>query len=133
MMTMVLDTSAVIAVLTGETTADRLLAAMATDPVRRISAASVVECSLVLLGRYGEVGEPQLDLFLRETKVEVVAVDEEQARLARDAAIRFGRGRHAAGLNYGDCFSYALAVATDDPLLFVGEDFSRTDVRVAPW
>lgn len=130
---MVLDTSAVIAVLAREATADRLLVAMVTDPVRRISAASVVECSLVLLGRYGEVGEPQLDLFLRETKVEVVAVDEEQARLARDAAIRFGRGRHAAGLNYGDCFSYALAVATDDPLLFVGEDFSRTDVRVTPW
>lgn len=130
---MVLDTSAVIGVLTGEATADRLLAAMATDPVRRISAASVVECSLVLLGRYGEVGEPQLDLFLREIDAEVVAVDEEQARLARDAAIRYGRGRHAACLNYGDCFSYALAVATGDALLFVGEDFSLTDVRVAPW
>lgn len=130
---MVLDTSAVIGVLTGEATADRLLAAMATDPLRRISAASVVECSLVLLGRYGEVGEPQLDLFLREIDAEVVAVDEEQARLARDAAIRYGRGLHPASLNYGDCFSYALAVATGDALLFVGEDFSRTDVRVAPW
>lgn len=128
---MVLDTSAVIAILTGEGMASRLLAAIQADPVRRISAASVVECSLVLLGKYGEVAEPQLDLFLREIGAEVVPVGEEHARLARDAAARFGRGRHPAALNFGDCFSYALAIATEEPLLFVGDDFSRTDVPVA--
>jgi ribonuclease VapC len=63
----------------------------------------------------------------------VVPVGEEHARLARDAAIRFGRGRHPAGLNFGDCFSYALAAAGDEPLLFVGEDFARTDIRSVLW
>lgn len=130
---MVLDTSAVIAVLVGESSADRLLAAIQADPVRRISVASVVEDSLVLLGRYGESAEPQLDLFLREIGADVIAVGEEHARLTRDAAVRFGRGRHPAGLNFGDCFSYALATACLEPLLFVGDDFSRTDVAVASW
>lgn len=130
---MVLDTSAVIALLLNESSGPKLLLALQSAPVRRISAATVVECSLVLLGRYGEAAEPQLDLFLREIGAEVVPVGEEHARLARDAAIRYGRGRHAAGLNYGDCFSYALALATDEPLLFVGDDFSRTDVAAVPW
>jgi ribonuclease VapC len=129
----VLDTSAVIALLTSEAPASRLLVALQADSVRRISAASVVECSLVLLSRYGEVAEPSLDLFLREIGADVVPVGEEHARLARDAAARFGRGRHPAGLNFGDCFSYALAIAAGEPLLFVGADFSATDVSVAPW
>lgn len=119
--------------LVGESTADRLVSAMKSDPIRSISTATVVESSLVLLGRYGEVAEPQLDLFLREIGAEVVPVGEEHARLARDAAARFGRGRHPAALNFGDCFSYALAVARNEPLLFVGDDFARTDVPVAPW
>ena len=130
---MILDTSAVIALLTNEAAAGRLLAAIQADSVRRISTATVVECSLVLLGRYGEVAEPQLDLFLREIGAEVVPLGEEHARLARDAAARFGRGRHPAALNFGDCFSYALAIASEEPLLFVGDDFSRTDVPVVSW
>ena len=89
--------------------------------------------ALVLLGRYGEAGEPQLDRFLRGIGAEVVAVGESQANLARDAALRFGRGRHPAGLNFGDCFSYALSMARDEPLLFVGDDFSQTDVKVSRW
>lgn len=130
---MVLDTSAILAVLTSEASAERLVDAIRSDPLRRVSTATVVQCSLVLLGRYGETAEPQLDLFLREIGAEVVPVGEEHARLARDAAIRFGRGRHPAGLNFGDCFSYALAAAGDEPLLFVGEDFARTDIRPVLW
>lgn len=130
---MVIDTSAIIAMLTSEPTADRLVAALEADPTRLVSAATVVEAALVLLGRYGEAGEPQLDRFLRGIGAEVVAVGESQANLARDAALRFGRGRHPAGLNFGDCFSYALSIARNEPLLFVGDDFSQTDVKVSGW
>ena len=128
---MILDTSALIAILIGEPVAPRLLAALELDPVRQVSAGSVLECSLVLLGRYGEVAEPQLDLLLRQLGVIVVDFSEDQARIARDAAARYGRGRHLAALNYGDCFSYALAMASGEPLLFVGDDFARTDVPAA--
>jgi ribonuclease VapC len=130
---MVIDTSAVVAILAAEPGADRLVRAIEAESVRLMSAATVVECSLVLLGRYGEEGEAQLDRFLRATGTEVVPVGEEQVELARHAALAFGRGRHSAGSNYGDCFSYALAVVRDEPLLFVGDDFSQTDVRVSGW
>ena len=130
---MVVDTSAIIAILTRETSADRLVTAMEADSTRLVSAATVVESALVLLGRYGEAGEPQLDRFLRGIGADVVPVGEEQVNVARDAALRFGRGRHPAGLNFGDCFSYALAVTRDEPLLFVGDDFSKTDVRASEW
>ena len=130
---MVLDTSAIVAILLGEPPADRLVVAVEADRTRLVSAATVVEASLVLLGRYGETGEPELDRLLRAFGAEVVPVGEEQANLARHAALRYGRGRHAAGQNFGDCFSYALAVARDEPLLFVGDDFPQTDVRVVGW
>jgi len=130
---MVLDTSAVMAVLLHEPIADRLVSAMEADRTRLISAASVVESSLVLLGRYGEAGEALLDRLLRGIGAEVVPVGEEQVVLARDAALRFGRGRHPAALNFGDCFSYALSVTRGEPLLFVGDDFSKTDVEACRW
>ncbi len=130
---MVIDTSAIMAILTREPTADRLVAAVEADATRLVSAATVVEAALVLLGRYGEAGEPQLDRLLRGIGAEVVPVGEQQVNLARDAALRFGRGRHPAGLNFGDCFSYALSMARDEPLLFVGDDFSQTDVKVSGW
>ncbi len=130
---MVIDTSAIMAILTREPAADRLAAAVEADATRLVSAATVVEAALVLLGRYGEAGEPQLDRLLRGIGAEIVPVGEEQANLARDAALQFGRGRHPAGLNFGDCFSYALSVARDEPLLFVGDDFSQTDVKVSGW
>jgi len=129
----VLDTSAVIAILTSDPSASRLLTAIEGAPIRRIATASVVESAMVLLARWDETAEPQLDLFLRTIGAEMVPVGEEHMLLARDAAVRFGKGRHAAGLNFGDCFSYALAVAAGEPLLFVGEDFGRTDVIVAAW
>ena len=130
---MVIDTSAMIAMLMREPSADRLVAAVEADRTRLVSEGTVVEASLVLLGRYGDAGDTQLDRLLRGIGVEVVPVGEEQVALARDAALRFGRGRHPAALNFGDCFSYALAVARSEPLLFVGDDFSKTDVEVCRW
>lgn len=129
---MVIDTSALTAILQNEEGADRLLAAIERDSVRLVSAATVLELSLVVMGRYGKGAEPLLDRFLRDLGVTVVAFDSEQLAIARDAAARFGRGRHAAALNFGDCFAYALSVARDEPLLCVGEDFGQTDVAIAP-
>lgn len=130
---MVIDTSALIAIMCSEASAPRLVAAIEQSLVRLISAAAVVEATLVLLGRYGERGEVQLDALLRSINAELVAVDAEQVALARDAARTFGRGRHQAALNFGDCFSYALALASGEPLLFVGEDFAHTDVVAVVW
>jgi ribonuclease VapC len=130
---MVIDTSAMMAILTREPAADRLVRAVEADRTRLVSAATVVEASLVLLGRYGEAGDPPLDRLLRAIGAEVVPVGEEQVTLARDAALRFGRGRHPAALNFGDCFSYALSVVRGEALLFVGDDFSKTDVEVCQW
>ena len=114
---MVIDTSALIAILSDEPEAPGLEAAIEADSVRLLSAASLVEASIVIESRYGEAGGRELDLLVREAGVEVVAVSPEQAELARAAYRRFGRGRHPAGLNFGDCFSYALSLATDEPLL----------------
>lgn len=130
---MVIDTSALVAILFNEPASERLIVAIGQAPQRLISAGTVVEASLVLLGRFGASGEAHLDALLRAIGVEVVAVDAEQVALARDAARTFGRGRHPAELNFGDCFSYALSVSRGEPLLFVGDDFARTDVSAAAW
>ena len=130
---MVIDTSALVAMMTGEPSADRLVAAVESETERLVSAATVVEAALVLMGRYGDVGDAQLDRFLRGIGADVVPVGEDQVTLARDAALRFGKGRHPAALNYGDCFSYALSVARHSPLLFIGDDFSKSDVEVCRW
>lgn len=128
---MVIDTSALIAILQNEPEAPRVTAAVDAEPVRRISAAALVETGIVMLSRYGEHGEREVDLLVQRAAIDVVAVSEEQAELARGAFRQYGKGRHPAGLNFGDCFSYALAAALDEPLLFVGDDFSKTDIRVA--
>ena len=130
---MIIDTSALISILVGEPASVRLIAALEAASSRKISAASVAEASLVLLGRYGDAGEAQLDRLLQTLNAEIIPVDVSQVAAARDAAARYGRGRHAAALNYGDCFSYALSICTSEPLLFVGVDFSQTDVDVAAW
>ena len=128
---MVVDTSALIAVLLAEPERDRFidLLAGADDPL--ISAATLVETSIVMLARIGEDGVADLDELLATAAVRPVAVDSTQAHLARDAFSRFGKGRAPAGLNFGDCFAYALAKATGRPLLFKGSDFAVTDVTPA--
>jgi len=128
---MVVDTSALLAVLQREPGHDQLLRALHAAPGRHVSAATLVEAGLVVLARFGDAGDALLDALVRELDLTVVPVSVEQARLARDAAARFGKGRHPAGLNFGDCFSYALAVAHDEPLLCTGDDFRQTDVRRA--
>ena len=127
---MVLDTSALLAVLLNEPEAPAFRLAIEADPLRLLSAASLVETAIVIEARVGEAGGRELDLLLQKAAIEVVAVDAEQADIARHAYRNFGKGRHAAGLNYGDCFSYALAHSSGEPLLFKGQDFSKTDVRV---
>ncbi len=128
---MVLDTSALIAVLLGEPEQDEFVAlvAAADDPL--ISAATLVEASIVMQAKTGHEGVRDLDALLSAAAVRCIAVDLAQARAARDAFSRYGKGRAPAGLNFGDCFSYALAKATGRPLLFKGADFSLTDITPA--
>lgn len=128
---MVIDTSAIVAMLADEPEAGRLEAAVEKDPVRLMSTASYLEAAIVIEARFGEPGGRELDLWLHRAGVELVAVAADQAETARIAYRRFGKGRHRAGLNYGDCFSYALAKVSGQPLLFKGDDFSHTDVPPA--
>jgi ribonuclease VapC len=96
--------------------------------LRQLSAANFVETSMILESRHGAEGVRSLDRLLAAANVEIVAVDPIQAQVAREAFRQFGQGRHAAGLNFGDCFAYALAQCQAEPLLFKGEDFHKTDV-----
>jgi ribonuclease VapC len=125
---MVVDTSALIAILNDEPERHEFIERIAAAETRLISAATVLEAGIVIEARRGEHAGRELDLLLHRAKFEVVPVDAEQVELARAAFRRFGKGRHSAGLNFGDCFSYALAKLRGDQLLFKGEDFSRTDV-----
>ena len=126
---MVLDTSALLVVLENEPEAPAFRLAIEADPVRLVSAATLVETAIVIESRKGDAGGRELDLLIQKAAVAIVPVDSEQADLARHAYREYGRGRHAAGLNYGDCFAYALSQAAGEPLLFKGDDFSKTDVR----
>lgn len=126
---MVLDTSAIIAILQGEPASDRLVELIEQNPIRRLSAATVIESAIIMQARYGDAGERELDVLLHRLRAEIIPVTEEHVDYARSAYRRFGKGRHAAGLNFGDCFVYAAAVALDEPLLFVGVDFGKTDVE----
>jgi len=128
---MVIDTSAIVAIALDESEAETFEQRIADSPVRLISAATVLEAAMVIETRLGEPGAVELDLWLLKAGVEIVAVDAEQADQARRAWRRFGKGRHPAGLNFGDCFSYALSALTQEPLLFKGDDFSRTDIEAA--
>lgn len=129
---MIIDTSAVFAMLSDEPDAERFEAAVVADARRLISTATLLETSIVIESRFGEAGGRELDLWIHRAAVTTVAVDGEQLETARLAWRRFGKGRHKAGLNYGDCFSYALAAVADEPLLFKGDGFSHTDIVAAP-
>ena len=126
---MVIDTSALVAMLNDEPEAERIETAVEADPVRLMSTASYVETAIVIETRFGEPGGRELDLWLHRAAVDLVSVDSDQADAARVAYRTYGKGRHRAGLNYGDCFSYALAKVSGEPLLFKGDGFARTDIR----
>jgi ribonuclease VapC len=128
---MVIDTSAISAVLFDEPERADFVDKIVTAPRRLVSAASLLESSIVVEARRGEVAGRELDLFLHRAKVQTVAVDDEQVETARAAWRRYGQGRHAAALNFGDLFAYALAFSAGEPLLFKGDDFGRTDVVAA--
>jgi len=125
---MVIDSSAVLAVLLDEPEARAFIEAIDRDPARTMSVASFVECSIVLDTRFGADGVRNLDLFVARAAVNLVAVDVDQAYVARQAFRNYGKGRHAASLNFGDCFAYALSRTSAEPLLFKGADFTLTDV-----
>jgi len=125
---MVVDTSALAAILFGEQGYEDLAERLERAERRLLSAASLLELSIVVEARKGDEGARQIDLLLYRTQIEIIPVDPDQAEIAREAWRRFGKGRHPAGLNYGDCFSYALAKQTGLPLLFKGVDFSLTDL-----
>jgi ribonuclease VapC len=128
---MIIDTSALIAVLDQEPEAERIVRTLASAPERVLSATNLVEVGIVMQARRGDDGARDLDLLLAKLRVDIAELTASQADIARKAFRRFGRGRHAANLNFGDCFAYALAKETSAPLLFKGHDFERTDVMVA--
>jgi len=125
---MIIDTSAILALLFNEPEADEIEIAIDEDPVRLMSAAAALEAAIVVEARLGAAGGREFDLLLHKARIDLVPVTGEQMEVARSAWRRFGRGRHEANLNFGDCFSYALAAVSGEPLLFKGDAFSRTDV-----
>lgn len=128
---MVLDTSALLAILQDEPERRSLNEAIEAAESRVMSAANFVEASIVIESRYGAEGLRELDRFLDRAGVDLIGVDVEQGTVARDAFSRFGKGRHPAGLNFGDCFAYALARILAQPLLQKGDDFSKTDLTTS--
>ena len=125
---MVIDTSAILAILFDEADAGRHADAIAGADRRIISAATLLEAAIVVDNQAGPEAGRQLDAFVERAQLTVAPVTGDQVRIARQAYLDFGKGNHPAGLNFGDCFAYALAKATREPLLFKGDDFSRTDV-----
>ena len=128
---MIVDSSAVIALLLGKLDAERIEIALLAADRPRLPAPAYVECSIVLAGRVGNAALSRLDGFLTGREVDVLAFTADHASAAQDAFLRYGKGRHPAGLNLGDCFAYALAKSRGEPLLFKGDDFSKTDVKAA--
>jgi ribonuclease VapC len=127
----IVDTSVLLAVLGDEPEAERLVRTVLVSNVRRVSAANLVEAGIVVQARHGDEGSRDLDLLVAKLALSVEPVTARQADLARRGYRRFGKGIDRAGLNFGDCFAYALAMEMGEPLLFKGSDFARTDVAVA--
>lgn len=128
----VVDTSAIVAIISGEPEKDRFVGAILAANPRLMSAVSFQEASTVLAGRSGGDAEWKLlDALLTDLGLEIAAHDLALALIARDAFLRFGKGRHPAGLNFGDCAAYALAKVNALPLLFKGGDFGQTDIPIA--
>jgi len=126
---MVIDTSALIAILLKETEAEKFAKAILHDSKRLLSAFSALETSVVIEARKGENGKKELDKLLHLTKIEIVEMNAQQVQFGLEAWQKFGKGHHPAKLNLGDCCSYALAKYSNEPLLFKGNDFSKTDIK----
>jgi ribonuclease VapC len=127
---MVIGTSALFAIFMGEPERKRFLGLITGAQTRLISAANALETGIVLEAKRGEAAGREFDLFLQCAQIEVVAVDFEQVEMARLAWRRYGKGRHSAALNFGDCFAYALAKTSGEPLLTKGNDFEQTDLEL---
>jgi ribonuclease VapC len=130
---MIIDTSALVSILDQEAEAERLVRAIAAASERMLSAANLVETGIVMQVRRGNEAPRDLDLLLAKLRIDIIPVSGKQANLARKAFQHYGRGRHPAKLNFGDCFAYALAKDSSAPLLFKGDDFSQTDIRIASY
>lgn len=128
---MVIDTSAIVAILGNELKAETLRRTIVDDTVRLVPATCVFEARMVLVSRRGEHALAEIDLWLTKIAADVIAVDADLVDVATQAWLTYGKGRHPAGLNFADCFSYALAKRSDEPLLFIGDDFSKTDIQAA--
>ena len=128
---MVIDTSAIVAMLRSEPEAARLEAALVADPVRLVPATGVLEARMVLVSRRGEHALAEIALWLHKIAADIVPVDADLVDIATQAWLTYGKGRHPATLNLADCLSYALAKRSDEPLLFIGKDFAQTDVEAA--
>lgn len=129
---MVIDTSTLLAIFLAEPERKRFLDLIVESPRRLISAANALETGIVLEARRGEAAGREFDLFVVRANLDVVSVDAEQVEIARSAWRKYGKGRHPAALNFGDCFAYALAKSSGEPLLAKGADFARTDVELCP-
>ena len=130
---MVIDTSALLAIFLAEPERKPFLDSIFQAETRMISAANVLETGIVLEARRGESAGREFDLFLVRANLHIAAVDGEQAEIARSAWRKYGKGRHPAALNFGDCFAYALAKALGEPLMARGTDFAVTDIEVITW
>jgi len=128
---MVVDTSAIVAILLDEPDAAALERSLVADPIRLIAATCVLEARMVIATRRGEHALAEIDLWLATIDASIIPADAELVDMATQAWLAYGKGRHPAGLNFADCLSYALAKRTGEPLLFKGEDFARTDIRAA--
>jgi ribonuclease VapC len=128
---MIIDSSAILAVIGKEPGYERIIHELAASPGTRIGAPTRLETGIVLRARFGPRGKTALARFLQENSVETVAFDEGHAIAALDAYSRFGQGRHPAALNFGDCCTYAVASVAGEPLLCTGDDFARTDLLLA--
>ncbi|MQA07454.1 MAG: PIN domain-containing protein [Pseudonocardiaceae bacterium] len=127
---MILDSSAIVSVIRGELGHERIVSCLAREPDVRVGAPTLVETAMVLTGRLGRVGGLALDRLIREKRIDVLSFSDAHWRVANTAFIRFGKGRHPAKLNLGDCFTYAVARVAGEPLLCVGDDFSQTDLEL---
>jgi ribonuclease VapC len=130
---MVIDASALIAILLGEPETRTFSSLISADSKRLVSVFSALETSIVIESRKGDAGGLELDLLLHRVQIEIISMNPEQFELARSAWRSYGKGQHPAGLNIGDCCSYALSKYSGEPLLFKGNDFSKTDVRSVAW